>query len=60
MTNDRVDVIKVRLNAIEELFAEPEADPFDPDSRYRTGMEELLDQMHGLRWKRLKVVIVRS
>lgn len=49
--------IRVRLNKIEELFAEPESDPFDPDSRYRSGLDELLEQMHGLRSKEIRVVI---
>lgn len=57
MATGNVDEIKVRLNGIEELFSEPEADPFDPDSRYWTGLEELLEQMHGLRSKELRVVI---
>lgn len=57
MANDNVNEIKVRLNGVEELFAEPQADPFDPGSRYRTGMEELLDQMHGLRGGAMRVVV---
>ena len=57
MATGNVDEIKVRLNGIEELFSEPEADPFDPDSRYWTGLEELLEQMHGLRSKERRVVI---
>jgi hypothetical protein len=39
-----------RLNAYEELFAEPGADPFDPASRYQSGIDEIAAQ---LRWQRL-------
>ncbi len=49
--------ISVRLNRIEDLFAEPAGDPFDPDSRYRTGMDELLEQVYGMRGQQIKVVV---
>lgn len=33
--------IRLRLNNMEELFAEPTANPFDPDSRYLKRMSPL-------------------
>lgn len=41
--------IQLQLNHIRELFDEPTADPFDPESRYNTGMEELWAQLHEIR-----------
>jgi hypothetical protein len=37
--------IRLRLNNTAELFSEPTADPFDPDSRYLSGIDELAGQM---------------
>ena len=37
--------IQLSLNSKEELFAEPDANPFDPDSRYLSGIDELVGQM---------------
>ena len=34
--------IKLKLNSIEEFFGEPTADPFDPDSRYQSGIDEVV------------------
>jgi hypothetical protein len=44
MAEDRNE-IEITLNSIEELFAEPTADPFDPDSRYLSGIDELAGQL---------------
>jgi hypothetical protein len=37
--------IRLRLNNMEELFTEPTANPFDPDSRYLSGIDEIVGQM---------------
>ena len=39
------NTIKIDLNNIEELFGQPGADPFDPDSRYIAGIEEVVAQL---------------
>jgi hypothetical protein len=35
----------LKLNTIEELFAEPSGDPFDPESRYVSGIDEIAAKM---------------
>jgi hypothetical protein len=37
--------IQLSLNNKEELFAEPTADPFDPDSRYLSGIDEIVGEL---------------
>lgn len=37
--------IQLTLNNSAELFAEPSADPFDPDSRYLSGIDEVVGQL---------------
>jgi hypothetical protein len=37
--------IQLTLNHLDEFFAEPDADPFDPDSRYISGIDEVMGQM---------------
>jgi hypothetical protein len=37
--------VRTELNTIDELFAEPAADPFDPQSRYVSGIDELVHQL---------------
>ena len=37
--------IRLRLNNTGELFSEPTADPFDPDSRYQSGIDEIAGQL---------------
>jgi hypothetical protein len=37
--------ITLKLNSMEELFAEPAADPFDPQSRYLSGIDEVAGQL---------------
>ncbi len=37
--------IEIKLSSLEEMFAEPAADPFDPDSRYISGMDEVVGQL---------------
>ncbi len=41
--------IHLKLNHIRELFDEPAGDPFDPGSRYNTGMDDLWAQLHEIR-----------
>jgi len=41
---------RIQLQSIEALFAEPAADPFDPESRYLSGIDEIANQ---LRWAHL-------
>lgn len=33
---DASDGVRIDLRSIDELFGEPEADPFDPESRFRS------------------------
>lgn len=40
--------IRITLDSLEELFDEPEADPWDPDSRFRSGIDELLAKLRLL------------
>lgn len=36
---------QLELNRADELFAEPEADPFDPNTRFQSGIDELIAQL---------------
>src|SRR5688572_12606506 len=45
MSTAEIDKVGVQLKTIEELFDPPEANPFDPDSRYITGIDELAQQL---------------
>jgi hypothetical protein len=47
MPTDELDQIRVQLNAIEELFAQPEIDPFDPNTRYVSGVDEAVQKLTG-------------
>jgi len=47
MTDNEVNVARIQLQTSAELFAEPEADPFNPQSRYISGIDEIANQ---LRW----------
>lgn len=50
--------INIDLNSIEELFQEPEYNPFDPDSRCESGVADLYNQTQGLSPKTpLQIVI---
>ncbi|HRQ41422.1 MAG TPA: hypothetical protein PLD25_26175 [Chloroflexota bacterium] len=37
--------IEINLNSVEEMFAEPAADPFDPESRYLSGIDEVAGRL---------------
>jgi hypothetical protein len=41
MPTNEFNEVRIHLNVIEELFAEPEANPFDPNSRFISGIDEL-------------------
>ncbi len=43
--------IKVDLNVIDDLFQEPEFNPFDPDSRCESGVADLFNQTQDLSLK---------
>ena len=49
MPNDKINKASVQLNTIEELFSAPEANPFEPNSRYVTGIDELFQQLVQMR-----------
>jgi hypothetical protein len=36
---------QISLRNIDEMFGEPAADPFDPDSRYQSGIDELVGKL---------------
>lgn len=40
--------IAINLRSIDELFGEPAADPWDPETRYRSGIDEI--------WARLRMI----
>ena len=44
MSETKID-IALSLNTMEAFFAEPNADPFDPESRYISGIDEVVGQM---------------
>jgi len=48
MPHAKTNEIRVNLQAVEELFAEPAADPFDPSSRYVSGVDELIEQLRAV------------
>lgn len=37
--------VTLKLSSMEEFFAEPAADPFDPNSRYWSGIDEITHQL---------------
>ena len=53
MSGEQIDIL-LTLNTIAELFAEPTADPFDPNSRYVSGIDEIVGQMR-LKRRDLKI-----
>jgi hypothetical protein len=59
MSSNELNKVGIQLNCIDELFAPPEANPFEPDSRYVAGIDELAQQIGKLhpRDKPAQVVI---
>jgi hypothetical protein len=49
MSSNEINKVGIQLNSIEELFTPPEADPFEPDSRFVAGIDELAQQIGKLR-----------
>jgi len=47
MTDNEINIARIQLKTSAELFAEPEADPFNPQSRFISGIDEIANQ---LRW----------
>lgn len=41
--------VSVTLNSLEEMFAEPAGDPFDPESRYISGIDEIVAKLRLVR-----------
>jgi len=48
MQNNEKQVVSIDLVTVEELFVEPNYNPFDPESRSQSGIDELLDQVRKL------------
>lgn len=50
--------LKIDLNSVDELFNEPEFDPFNPTSRCESGISDLYNQTEGLSSKtKLQILI---
>lgn len=43
-----VTPITVTLNSLDELFAEPSANPWDPAARYRSGIDEIFSKLRAI------------
>jgi hypothetical protein len=59
MSADTIE-IQLTLNIMEDLFAEPASDPFNPDSRYISGIDEIVGQLRLRRHdlgKKLRLVV---
>jgi hypothetical protein len=54
MSTNEIDKVGVQLKTIEELFDPPEANPFEPDSRYIAGIDELAQQLAQRRLREYK------
>ena len=48
MQISELKTINIELKAIEDLFLEPDYNPFDSDSREQCIIDELVDQVHEL------------
>lgn len=48
MPNGDFNTIHIQLNAIEDLFLEPEHNPFDPENRFQSGFDDLVDLVREL------------
>ena len=46
-----MEKLSINLNTIEELFQEPDFNPFDPDSRCESGVADLFNQTQELSQK---------
>ena len=43
-----INNIEIKINTIDELFGSPSADPFDPASRYISGVDVIVEQLSVL------------
>jgi hypothetical protein len=61
MQKDDKQTIFIELKTVEEFFLEPDYNPFDPESRAQSGIEELVDQVRELPMKEpLKICLTLS
>jgi hypothetical protein len=52
MEQENINTISIELKAIEDLFVEPDFNPFDFESRFQSGIDELVDQIRELSLKK--------
>jgi hypothetical protein len=50
--------LNIDLNTIEELFQEPEFNPFDPESRCESGVADLFNQTQELSQKEPVQIVI--
>lgn len=61
MQNSNFNMIKLAMNNIEDLFNQPDYDPFDPSSRFGSGFDEILNQARKRSFKKpLQIMITLS
>jgi len=48
MQQDDLNKFNIKLKTIEDFFIEPVYDPFDPENRSQSGIDELVDRVHEL------------
>ncbi|MFC1996277.1 hypothetical protein ACFLXI_01555 [Chloroflexota bacterium] len=48
MRQNDLNIINIEVNAIEDLFIEPEFDPFEPESLSQSGIDVLVNQVRKL------------
>ena len=58
MPHSELNTINIGLNSIEDLFLEPDFNPFNLQSRFQSGIDELVEQVRDLSMKRpLKICL---
>lgn len=58
MPVDKINEIRIRLKTIDALFATPEINPFDPDTRYISGIDELVQQLTAMKLRHSKTRVI--
>ena len=53
-----MEELKIDLNSIEELFSEPEFNPFDPKSRCESGIADLFNQTQDLSQRKPVQIVI--
>jgi hypothetical protein len=53
-----MEKLKISLNTIEELFQEPDFNPFDPDCRCESGVADLFNQTQELSQKEAVQIVI--